>query len=564
VPFPPDVLWPLISVVVCSYNGEKTIRECCEGIHRLDYPNLEVIVVDDGSTDKTFDITTENGFRVIRTPNRGLSAARNLGLESATGEIVVYLDDDAYPDSDWLRYLSHTFLTTDCVGAGGPNIPPPGAALIADCVANAPGGPLHVLISDREAEHIPGCNMAFRKDCLVAVGGFDPKFRAAGDDVDVCWRLQQNGGWLAFNPAAMVWHHRRNSVRAYWRQQKGYGKAEAMLERKWPDKYNGLGHLTWTGKIYGSGLTQSLSWRKWRIYHGTWGSAPFQSIYSPRTSNLETLPLIPEWYMLNMVLLVLSFLGLVWRPFLFAVPVLAITAGVPLLYVIKSASAATFTSESESRLGRLQFRVLTGLLHVLQPMARLYGRLSHGLTPWRRPSKTHRFTFPRRRSSAIWSESWLAQEERLEAIEKAIRQQSAVVMRGGAFDRWDLEVRGGLLGSLCTRMAIEEHGGGRQLVRLRSWPKFSLIGQILTVLFAGFSAATASGHAWVATTVFAMAAAVLIARMAGDYSAAAAAYLQALRAAEQMSSESCVSPPDQPTGAKTLQGLACLERVQGD
>src|SRR5260221_10124466 len=60
----------------------------------------------------------------------------------------------------------------------------------------------------------------------------------AGDDVDVCWRLQQRGWTLGFSPAAMVWHHRRNSVRAYWRQQKNYAKAEALLEKKWPEKYN--------------------------------------------------------------------------------------------------------------------------------------------------------------------------------------------------------------------------------------------------------------------------------------------------------------------------------------
>jgi GT2 family glycosyltransferase len=102
--------------------------------------------------------------------------------------------------------------------------------------------------------------MAFRKASLQAIGGFDPQFRVAGDDVDVCWRLQEQGWTLGFNPAAMVWHHRRNSVRAYWKQQQGYGKAEALLERKWPQKYNGAGHLTWAGRLYGKGLTRTLGY----------------------------------------------------------------------------------------------------------------------------------------------------------------------------------------------------------------------------------------------------------------------------------------------------------------
>ena len=76
-------------------------------------------------------------------------------------------------------------------------------------MAHAPGGPVHVLLSDEVAEHIPGCNMAYRLDRLRAIGGFDPRFRIAGDDVDICWRLQERGWTLGFSPAAVVWHHRR-------------------------------------------------------------------------------------------------------------------------------------------------------------------------------------------------------------------------------------------------------------------------------------------------------------------------------------------------------------------
>jgi GT2 family glycosyltransferase len=114
----------------------------------------------------------------------------------------------------------------------------PGDGLTAAAVANAPGGPLHVLLADTLAEHIPGCNMAFWRDRLAAIGGFDAQFRVAGDDVDVCWRLQERGWTLGFHPSAVVWHHRRGSLRRFWRQQRGYGHAEALLERKWPVKYN--------------------------------------------------------------------------------------------------------------------------------------------------------------------------------------------------------------------------------------------------------------------------------------------------------------------------------------
>src|SRR5262249_40201259 len=128
------------------------------------------------------------------------------------------------PDGGWLNYLADAFFHTGHVGIGGPHIAPPGDGRIADCGANAPGGPVYVLLADQIAEHIPGCNMAFRRTALMQVGGFDPRFRVAGDDVDLCWRLQKRGGTIGFCPAAMVWHHRRCSLRTFWKQQSGYGR----------------------------------------------------------------------------------------------------------------------------------------------------------------------------------------------------------------------------------------------------------------------------------------------------------------------------------------------------
>jgi GT2 family glycosyltransferase len=245
---------------------------------RLDYPNYEVIVVNDGSTDSTAEIATSYGFRVITTENRGLSSARNIGLNAATGEIVAYIDDDAYADPHWLRYIAGTFMNTRHVGVGGPNIAPATDGPIAECVAHSPGNPVHILLSDSEAEHIPGCNMAFRKVALEAIGGFDPQFRIAGDDVDVCWRLQQKGWTLGYSPGAMVWHHRRNSIRAYWKQQHNYGKAESFLEKKWPRSIISLVTSHGQDAFTEMGIN-TKAWSQGRIYHGVWGSAPFQSIY---------------------------------------------------------------------------------------------------------------------------------------------------------------------------------------------------------------------------------------------------------------------------------------------
>ena len=526
-PYPLDLPWPRISVIVCSYNGARCIRECLDGLQRVEYSDFEVIVVDDGSTDRTAEIAQAFPFRLIRTENRGLSSARNTGLEAATGEIVAYIDDDARPDPHWLSYLAATFMSTRHAAVGGPNLAPPGYGLVAECVANAPGGPAHVLISDREAEHIPGCNMAVRRACLETIGGFDPEFRVAGDDVDMCWRLQARGWTIGFSAAAVVWHRRRDSVRAYWRQQQGYGRAEALLERKWPSKYTPSGHLSWAGRLYGRGLVHALGWRPRRVYHGTWGSSLFQSVYQPAPGVLASLPLMPEWYLIVLALASLVGLGAWWTPLLQASPLLGLAVTATLIQAGLGAARATPFSRSTSPLARLKFRGLLMLLYLMQPLARLSGRVRHGLTPWRQRGPA-RHKLPRPESANIWSEQWRAADEWLKRVESQLSTRGLLVARGDPFGRWDLEARGGLLGAVRTLMTIEEHGAGRQLVRFRWWPRPAPVGVAVAAGLAVLAGVAAQDQAWISCGVLAIGSFVLATRIFQECAAASEALADAL------------------------------------
>ena len=474
VPFVSEEAWPKISVVVCTFNGSRTIRECLEGIGKLRYPNYETVVVDDGSTDGAGDIAAECDVRLIRTENQGLSAARNLGWQSATGEIVAYIDDDARPDPDWLTYLATAFLKEDYAGVGGPNIPVPDDGDTANCIANSPGGPAHVLLSDCEAEHIPGCNMAFRRSWLEVINGFDPQFRQAGDDVDICWRTRERGGKLGFSPSAMVWHHYRRTVRAYWKQQMGYGKAEAMLERKWPEKYNSGGYATWAGHIYVNGIFRSVSLSRGRIYQGTWGTAGFARLYQPAPNLLNSLPLTHEWQLTNLVLAALCAVSMLWGRLLGVLPVAAFVFVLSIVPAISAALKVRFPA-STGHFARFRMRVLTGLLHLMQPLTRLWSRLVYSLTTWRiRRFPTLSFPWPR--MFQLWSERWLDSTEVLLSLESVLRSGGAVVRRGGDYDGWDLEIRGGLFGGLRVYMVSENYGRGKHMLRLRCRPWFSISG----------------------------------------------------------------------------------------
>jgi len=489
-PFPRDTPWPRISVVVCTHNGGRTLRNCLEGLGLLEYPDYEVIVVDDGSTDAAAAIAREYPVRLIQTENRGLGSARNTGLEAASGEIVAYTDDDARPDPHWLQYLAWTYLHTDYAAVGGPNIPPPEDGPIAECVANAPGGPVHVMITHRDAEHIPGCNCSFRRDKLLEVGGFDPRFRKAGDDVDICWRFLERGWKIGFNPGAMVWHHRRSSLLKYWTQQKGYGQAEALLEAKWPSKYNGFGHVTWTGRLYGRGLTRTIG--RSRVYHGLWGGAPFQRLYNAPPSTLASLTLTPEWYLLNLTMAVLLASSKSWGLLrLSAIPLL-ISVLVPLASVGKSVAEATFLHN------KLRYRLLTALLHIVQPVARLWGRFAHGLTPWKR-RRVHKWAGLRGRVLRIWGQEWRTPEEWLCSVEKLTLREEVAVRRGGEFDPWDLETRGGAAGAARLKMAVEEHGAGKQMLLFHLRPRVCRTAVApLTALAIVAAAAFIDGNPWIA------------------------------------------------------------------
>ncbi len=139
-----------------------------------------------------------------------------------------------------------------------------------------------------------------------------------------------------------------------------------------------------------------------------------------------------------------------------------------------------------------------------------------------------RLALPRPQAAAIWSQQWHAPEKWLQSVEAALRAEGAAVLRGGDYDRWDLEVRGGILGVIRLRMAIEDHGGGRQFARFRWWPRCSPAGLALTLLFAALSGLAVLDQAPAAAAVLGVVALLLAARMLDEGAAATAALERAL------------------------------------
>jgi GT2 family glycosyltransferase len=480
--------WPRVSVVICAYNAADTLEDNLRSIDQLTYPDYEVILVNDGSKDRTSEIARAHPrVRVVETPNQGLSAARNVGLAEAAGEIVAYTDADTRVDRDWLTFLVQPFVNSDVVGSGGPNVVPADDPPIAQCIARAPGGPTHVLLDDRIAEHVPGCNMAFRRDALLAIGGFNAVYLRAGDDVDVCWRLQARGWKIGFASAALVWHHHRNSVNAYWRQQVGYGEGETWLMAHHPEKFLD-GHMLWRGRIY-SPLPFVRSLWGTRINAGVWGTAAFPSVYRADVHPFAFMPHSIRWQVVSLMLTIAG-LGVVatgahwWTAALLVgsgLVGIAVTIGKNITYALRSNVEAL-------RGGRLWYRITVAYLHFLQPLARMRGQIRGVLSPpevvlppgERQTRRGARPSFGEAGRALLlvsgsvtedrfWSETWTSADRILSRLADWLRRSRAVrtieIDEGWSDDR-DVSVFVGRWAWLDVRALVEEHGGGKSLVRI--------------------------------------------------------------------------------------------------
>ena len=469
--------YPKVSVIVCSYNGGKTLDDCLRALDRLRYPDFEIVLVDDGSTDGTQEIVKRwearrshskeqlPHFVSVVQKNMGLSHARNVGAWSSSGEVLAYTDSDCMPDPDWLYYMVAVLQSGDYAGVGGPNISPPAVNWVQAAVAASPGGPSHVLLTDFVAEHVPGCNMAFWRWAFDLVGGFDTEYRKAGDDVDFCWRLQTAGGQVAFSPSALVWHYRRFTLKAFRKQQEGYGEAEALLRFKHLIFFGPTGTAKWKGQIYGA---PRLTWLFSRplIYHGVFGHGLFQSLYPAQQSQVAAYLGSIEWIVLTL------FIGILGIP-------LEWLRVVPVLMLLGSVSVALswmLNIRIEPRYDTIPARLLVAMLAFFQPLVRGWARYFTWLKFKRTPAAVIAKPEPGLGSGThsrgasrldFWNETGQGREVLLTETVKLLEDEGWRYSTDTGWKTWDVLVYGNFWWSVKVATVTEYHGGPKCLTRAR-------------------------------------------------------------------------------------------------
>lgn len=251
-----------LSVVICSLDGAGGVDRCLRRLaDQTISASIEVAVVDDGSRDGTSEVARSHGVIVIRHEvNRGIAAARNTGIAATTAPIVAFLDDTCEPDPDWAERLLAGYRE-DVAGAGGPVLPVSSAGLLSGFLdRHNPLQPLELNLArsnrvlyrfrlylqrqwrpevragQREVFSLVGANMSFRRDALLAAGGFDERFRFGAEEVDLCMRLRRSSPStrLVYVPDATIKHRFQPSLRDILRRSRAYGRGSARLYRKWP------------------------------------------------------------------------------------------------------------------------------------------------------------------------------------------------------------------------------------------------------------------------------------------------------------------------------------------
>lgn len=256
---------PLISIIIPSYNAHKKIASVLDAIIANNYPHLEILVIDDNSTDHTLEIVEtykhKLPLQIIKKPTamkKGAAISTNLGIKKAKGDLVCSIDSDAVISKNWINEIVKQFQQNKKLGAVAGYIY---TGNKENLWANFMGAELedrYDTITSEYVEHISTCNTAYRRKALEQVGLFDEKFYY-GYDVDLSYKLRKKGYQLKLLKTISCEHYWKETLLGYLKQQYDVAYARLQIINKYPEKKTGDDVANWfmfmqvplTGLFYG-------------------------------------------------------------------------------------------------------------------------------------------------------------------------------------------------------------------------------------------------------------------------------------------------------------------------
>ncbi len=226
-----------VSIIVAVKGDNPNLRECIGRCLQLRYPDFEILVFPDKEINLNFPKA-----KVIPTGELTPPQKRDLAIDKAKGEILAFLDDDTYPESDWLDNALKHFSNSDIAAVGGPAITPESDSLMqkasgevyASWLVSGPYTYRYLPKGERAVDDFPSCNLLVRKSIFQDLGGFNTKFWP-GEDTFLCLKITRDlKKKIIYDPKVLVYHHRRRIFAGHLRQIANYALHRGYFVKRFP------------------------------------------------------------------------------------------------------------------------------------------------------------------------------------------------------------------------------------------------------------------------------------------------------------------------------------------
>ena len=227
-----------VSIIVAVKGDNPNLRECIESCLKLDYPDFEILILPDNAVILNYPKT-----RVIPTGEVTPPIKRDLALSQASGEIIAFLDDDAYPAEDWLSLALKHFTDPEIAAVGGPAVTPETDSLMQKASGRVYSSYLmsgqyvyrYLPRPQRFVDDYPSCNFLVRKSIMLELGGFNTKFWP-GEDTFLCLKIVRDlKKKIIYDPKVLVYHHRRSLFKGHLKQIANYALHRGYFVKRFPE-----------------------------------------------------------------------------------------------------------------------------------------------------------------------------------------------------------------------------------------------------------------------------------------------------------------------------------------
>ena len=226
-----------ISIIIPLVRINDYFLESYPHLLSIDYENYKIIVLPDEPVSEDF-----SGIKIIPTGKVSPAIKRDIGAEKAKGEFLFFLDDDSYPEKDWISKALTYFKDLSIAAIGGPAITPPNDSFLqkvsgAVFLTKVGGGIPERYYSKGKTKEIddwPSVNLIVRKSIFMKIGGFKSEYWP-GEDTKLCLEIIKEGGKILYAPDVIVWHHRRSGLFRHLKQIGNYGLHRGFFAKRYPE-----------------------------------------------------------------------------------------------------------------------------------------------------------------------------------------------------------------------------------------------------------------------------------------------------------------------------------------